>query len=150
MSRNVQNMKPVQYAQVAYFVYFLQFLSFKDQTGYIYCYKKSRNLLISLGSSKPNILSMASLIVVLLFQSLLELHTGFSVELSRTYTTLVHKIFEVFIERKPKFLLYGDFFSGKNTILCILKGILPFKMHTIIIIFSENLKKILGFTSKIR
>ena len=32
-------------------------------------------------------------------------------------------------------------------ILCILKGILPFKMHKIIF-FSENLKEILGFTSK--
>ena len=34
-------------------------------------------------------------------------------------------------------------------ILCILKGILPFKMHKIIS-FPENLKKILGFTSKYR
>ena len=30
------------------------------------------------------------------------------------------------------------FFSGPNIILCILKGILPFKMHTIIL-FPENL-----------
>ena len=36
-------------------------------------------------------------------------------------------------------------FSGKkNIILCILKGISPFKMHKIIF-FSENLNKILGF-----
>ena len=41
------------------------------------------------------------------------------------------------------------FFSGKNVILCILKGILPFKMHKIIV-FPENLKKKLGFTSKFR
>ena len=34
-------------------------------------------------------------------------------------------------------------------ILCILKAILPFKMHKIIF-FSENLKKNLGFTSKFR
>ena len=40
-------------------------------------------------------------------------------------------------------------FSGKKLILCILKGELPFKMHKIIF-FSENLKKILGFTSKFR
>ena len=33
------------------------------------------------------------------------------------------------------------FFSGKNVILCILKGISPFKMHRIIF-FLENLKKI--------
>ena len=32
------------------------------------------------------------------------------------------------------------FFSGKNIILCILKGISPFKMHKIIY-FPENLKK---------
>ena len=41
------------------------------------------------------------------------------------------------------------FFLEKNIILCILKGILPFKMHKIIY-FSENLKKFLGFTSKFR
>ena len=41
------------------------------------------------------------------------------------------------------------FFSGKNIILCILKGISPFKMHKIIF-FPENLKKILGFTCKFR
>ena len=41
-----------------------------------------------------------------------------------------------------------NFFSGKKIIiLCIFKGILPFKMHKIIF-FQENLKKILGFTSK--
>ena len=34
-------------------------------------------------------------------------------------------------------------------ILYILKGISPFKMHKIIF-FPENLKKILGFTSKFR
>ena len=32
------------------------------------------------------------------------------------------------------------FFSKKNIVLCILKGISPFKMHKIIF-FSENLKK---------
>ena len=36
----------------------------------------------------------------------------------------------------------------KNIILCILKGISPFKMHKIIF-FPENLKKILGFNSKL-
>ena len=50
--------------------------------------------------------------IVLFFQSLLEVHTGFSVELSRTCTTLVHKIFEVFIKWKTKFLLYGDYCSN--------------------------------------
>ena len=35
-------------------------------------------------------------------------------------------------------------FPGKNIILCILKGILPFKMHKVIFFFPENLKKILG------
>ena len=40
------------------------------------------------------------------------------------------------------------FFGGGDTILCVLKGISPFKMHTIIF-FPENLEiKILGFTSK--
>ena len=37
------------------------------------------------------------------------------------------------------------FFSGKYIILCISKGISPFKMHKIIF-FSKNLKKILDFT----
>ena len=37
-------------------------------------------------------------------------------------------------------------FSGKNMLLCILKGISPFRMHKIIF-FPENLKKIPGFTS---
>ena len=41
------------------------------------------------------------------------------------------------------------FFSRKNIILYILKGISPFKMHKIIF-FPENLKKNLGFTSKFR
>ena len=44
------------------------------------------------------------------------------------------------------------YLSEKKThtiILCILKGILPFKMHKIYI-FPENPKKILGFTSKFR
>ena len=41
------------------------------------------------------------------------------------------------------------FFSGKNMILCILKGISPFKMHKIIY-FPENMKKILDFASKFR
>ena len=41
------------------------------------------------------------------------------------------------------------FFWKKYIILCILKGKLPFKMHKIIF-FPENLKKILGFTSKFR
>ena len=39
------------------------------------------------------------------------------------------------------------FFSGKNITLCVLKGILPFKMHEIIF-FPEDQKKNLGFTSK--
>ena len=37
------------------------------------------------------------------------------------------------------------FFLAKYIILCILKGNSPFKMHKKIF-FSENLKKILGFT----
>ena len=41
------------------------------------------------------------------------------------------------------------FFLEKNIILCILKGISPFKMYQILF-FPENLKKILGFTSKFR
>ena len=41
------------------------------------------------------------------------------------------------------------FFLGKDINLCILKGFWPFKMHKKIF-FSENLKKILGFTSKFR
>ena len=44
---------------------------------------------------------------------------------------------------------YIFFFLEKNIILCILKGILPFKMHKIIF-FPENLKKILGLTGKFR
>ena len=38
-----------------------------------------------------------------------------------------------------------SYFSDENIILCILKGISPFKMHKITF-FSENLKKNLGFT----
>ena len=41
------------------------------------------------------------------------------------------------------------FFLEKNVGLCILKGIWPFKMHKITF-FLEHLKKILGFTSKLR
>ena len=41
------------------------------------------------------------------------------------------------------------FFLENNIILCILKGISPFKMHKIIF-FLDNLKKNLGFTSKFR
>ena len=37
--------------------------------------------------------------------------------------------------------ILGIFFSGKNIILCILKGISPLKMHKIIYICPENLKK---------
>ena len=40
-------------------------------------------------------------------------------------------------------------FWEKYIALCILKGILPFKMHKIIF-FPDNLKKFLGFTSKAR
>ena len=40
------------------------------------------------------------------------------------------------------------FFLEKSIILCILKGILPFKMHTII--FFQKALKILGFTSNFR
>ena len=39
-----------------------------------------------------------------------------------------------------KFFFNYFFCLEKNTILCILKGILPFKMHKIIF-FSENLTK---------
>ena len=42
------------------------------------------------------------------------------------------------------------FFLEKNMILCISKGILPFKMSKIMFFFFlETLKKNLGFTSKI-
>ena len=41
------------------------------------------------------------------------------------------------------------FFSGKNKILCILKDILPFKMHKFIF-FPEKPEKNVGFTSKFR
>ena len=41
------------------------------------------------------------------------------------------------------------FFLEKKIILCILKGILPFKLLKIIFL-SENLKKSLGFTGKFR
>ena len=41
------------------------------------------------------------------------------------------------------------FFLEENNILCILKGISPFKMHTIIYFFRKP-EKILGFTSKFR
>ena len=44
-------------------------------------------------------------------------------------------------------LMVISFFLEKDTILCILKGTSPFKMHKIIF-FTENLKKIIGFTSK--
>ena len=37
--------------------------------------------------------------------------------------------------------IFVNFFSVKNIILCILKGISPFKMHKIIYFFPENLKK---------
>ena len=46
-------------------------------------------------------------------------------------------------------IFFKLFFFLEKNILCILKGILPFKMHKFIF-FSENLKKILGFTSKFR
>ena len=39
----------------------------------------------------------------------------------------------------------GQFFLETNIILCILKGISPFKMLKMIF-FPENLKKCLGFT----
>ena len=39
-------------------------------------------------------------------------------------------------------------FMNKKKNLCILKGEVPFKMYKIIF-FSENLKKILGYTSKL-
>ena len=39
------------------------------------------------------------------------------------------------------------FFEKKNTILCILKDILPFKMYKIIF-FPENMKKIFKIHSK--
>ena len=46
-------------------------------------------------------------------------------------------------------LVFDHFFSGKNIILCILKGEMPFEMHKIIY-FSRKPEKILGFTSKFR
>ena len=44
---------------------------------------------------------------------------------------------------------FNHFLSGKNIILCILKGILPFKMHKIILV-SRIPENIIGFTSKLR
>ena len=51
--------------------------------------------------------------------------------------------------RVGTYIFLSIFLSEKNTILCILKGILPFKMNKIIF-FPENLKRNLGFTSKFR
>ena len=42
------------------------------------------------------------------------------------------------------------FFSGKNIVLRILKGFLPFKMHKIIHLFLQKTGKNLGFSSKFR
>ena len=46
-------------------------------------------------------------------------------------------------------IFFYFFFWKKITTLCILKGISSFKMHKIVF-FPQNLKKILGFTSKFR
>ena len=46
--------------------------------------------------------------------------------------------------------IYIIFNSLSEDFLCILKGVLPFKMQKKYIFFPENLKKILGFTSKFR
>ena len=51
-------------------------------------------------------------------------------------------------EGTPIFLIFS-FFLKKNIISWILKSISPFKMHKMIF-FPENLKKILGFTTKFR
>ena len=45
------------------------------------------------------------------------------------------------------FFVFFFFFFLKNIMLCILKGISPFKMHEMIY-FSRKPEKILGFTSK--
>ena len=47
-----------------------------------------------------------------------------------------------------QFFLYYFFFLQKNIILCILKDMIPFKMHEIIF-FPEKLKIILGVTRNI-
>ena len=47
-------------------------------------------------------------------------------------------------------IFFNYFFSGKNMTLCILKGILPFKMHKKNFFFRKLEKKLLGFTSKFR
>ena len=39
------------------------------------------------------------------------------------------------LDRVDTYMFFNYFFSGKNIILCILKGILPFKMYKIIIFF---------------
>ena len=46
-------------------------------------------------------------------------------------------------------ILFFIFFSGNIYILCILKGILPFKMHKIIF-FPEHLEKNQDLTNKFR
>ena len=43
--------------------------------------------------------------------------------------------------RVGTYIFFNFFFPGKNIILCILKGISPFKMHKMIF-FPENLKKV--------
>ena len=57
--------------------------------------------------------------------------------------------FENFRYGRHTYFFNYFFFLETNIILCILKGISPFKMHKIIF-FPENLKKNLGFTSKLR
>ena len=57
---------------------------------------------------------------------------------SLTHISLTSFLRDTCKQCRPRF--FKLFFSGKNIILCILKGISTFKMHKIII-FSENLKK---------
>ena len=61
----------------------------------------------------------------------------------------IKKISVFRVKGQTHFLFNYFFFLEKNIILYILKGISPFKMHKILF-FPENLKKILGFTSKFR
>ena len=42
----------------------------------------------------------------------MEVHTGFSGELTRTCTTQITKIYEVFVKWKTQFLLYGEYCSN--------------------------------------
>ena len=83
------------------------------------------------------------------------MHLLFEYNKDKVYSSQIKKI-SVFRVTGMKSLgkvgthvFFNNFFLEKYIILCILKGNMPFKMHKIIF-FLENLKKYLGFTSKLR